>query len=102
MYNLLYRFGIEEKDTWEVMQKFVTQNIPYMRSGDFGRIYLVGFRDGGWRISDEFKKDLSLVLPVHLAKLDPQVIAETFKLNEEFGLVTEHLFENFYHHVVWK
>jgi len=30
------------------------------------------------------------------------VIAETFKLNDQYGLVTEHLFDNNYHHVVWK
>ena len=65
-YNTLYRFGIEEKDTWELMEKFIKQNIPYMKSVDFGRCYLIAFRDEGWRTSDEFKKELSLILPVHL------------------------------------
>jgi hypothetical protein len=37
-----------------------------------------------------------------MKKLEPNVVAETFKLNDEFGLVSDYLFEDFYHHVLWK
>lgn len=84
------------------MERFIKQNIPYMKPSDFGMNYLISFRDDGWRTSDEFKKELSLLLPNHLKNLNPLVVAETFKLNEQFGLVTDYLFEDFYHHVVWK
>jgi hypothetical protein len=43
----LYRFGVEENDTWETMEKYIKKSIPYMPTSDFGMNYLISFRDKG-------------------------------------------------------
>jgi ssDNA-specific exonuclease RecJ len=56
----------------------------------------------GERSTDEFKKDLTLTLPVHLKKMSPIAIAKSFELIYKHNLMTDYLFFDHMHHIFWK
>lgn len=57
-----------------------------MKSKHFAFIYQLFFEKG----SEEFKKELSLILPIHLKKMSPLNICKCFALTYKNNLMTEY------------
>lgn len=70
-----------------------------MKSRLFGDVIRL-FLEKDERASDEFKKELSLILPVHMKKMSPIAIAKAFELVYKNNLMTEYLFFDHFHMIL--
>lgn len=67
-----------------------------MKSRLFGDVIRL-FLEKKERSSDEFKKELSLIIPPHIKKMSPIAIAKSFEALYKNNLVTEYLFLDHFH-----
>lgn len=67
-----------------------------MKSRLFGEVIRL-FLEKNERSSDEFKKELSLILPAHIKKMSPIAIAKAFEAVYKHNLMTEYLFFDHLH-----
>ncbi|CAD8066368.1 unnamed protein product [Paramecium primaurelia] len=99
--NIYSNYGIETPEVWGKFEERMIKLLPNIPARLFGECVRL-FMEKQERSSDEFKKELSLVIPVHLTKMSPQAIAKAFEMVYKYNLMTDYLFYDHLHFILRK
>ncbi|KAM3144505.1 hypothetical protein pb186bvf_003374 [Paramecium bursaria] len=97
----LFDYGDEQ--LWQdKLSKRLEFMLPNMQHKQFAQNYVIFLNDKKQRVTPEFRKELSLLLPIHLYHISGKKVAECFRLTYVHNLMNEYLFDEHLHHIFWK
>ncbi|CAD8096484.1 unnamed protein product [Paramecium sonneborni] len=99
--NIYSNYGIETPEVWIKFEERMLKLLPNIPAKLFGECVRL-FMEKSERSSDEFKKQMSLVIPVHLNKMSPQATAKAFEMVYKYNLMTDYLFFDHFHFILRK
>lgn len=91
---------MRDEEQWAEMEKYFKENIPNMKPADFTEMFLIAYRDDAWRISEEFKVELSKLVPVHIKQFKGNILGESMELLHEYNLLTDYLLLDVYYPIL--
>ncbi|KRX10467.1 hypothetical protein PPERSA_08769 [Pseudocohnilembus persalinus] len=96
----LFRLKINRQEIWDKLEHVVAKTMHKFTAKGFGYVY-ISFLEAN-QGTQEFKETLASRLPIHIHKMNQQLIAKCFEQTVENKLMNDHLFDNHFHILFWR
>ncbi|KAL4433386.1 hypothetical protein ABPG74_017490 [Tetrahymena malaccensis] len=95
------RLRITHEKLWKNLTFAIEKTIHKFNAKSFAYTYIAYLEDTN-RSSEEFRKKLVELLPIHLHQMNPNQLTRCFELTFERGYMNEYLFEQHFHVLYWR